>query len=106
MSNINSSTHNFKGKLGYDFITDTGWFVTSSYQRIQNKGNGYTDGFYLEATYMPSKDIEYAMSLDNDKASLDYKRNINGLDFTVGSNYSLVSEIPDYAANIKISNTF
>jgi hypothetical protein len=55
---------------------------------------------------MPSKDIEYAMSLDNDKAFLDYKRNINGFDFTVGSNYSLVSEIPDYAANIKISNTF
>ena len=104
--NIKSSTHNFKGKLGFYFITDIGWSFTSSYQRIQNKGNGYSDGFYLEASYMPSKDIEYAMSLDNDKASLDYKRNINGFDFTVGSNYSLVSEIPDYAANIKISNTF
>ena len=46
------------------------------------------------------------MSLDNDKASLDYKRNINGFDFTVGSNYSLMSEIPDYAAILKISNTF
>ena len=55
---------------------------------------------------MPSKDIEYAMSLDNDKASLDYKRNINGLDLTIGSNYSLVSEIPDYGINIGISNTF
>jgi len=104
--NIKSSTHNFNGKLGFDFITDIGWSITSSYQRTQNKGNGYTDGFYFEASYMPSKDIEYAMSLDNDKAFLDYKRNINGLDFTVGSNYSLVSEIPDYAANIKISNTF
>jgi len=104
--NIKGSTHNFKGKLGFDFITDMGLSFTSSYQRTQNKGNGYSDGFYLEANYMPSKDTEYAMSLDNDKASLDYKRNINGLDFTVGSNYSLVSEIPDYAANIKISNTF
>ena len=46
------------------------------------------------------------MSLGNDKASLDYKRNINGLDFTVGSNYSLVSEIPDYGVNLQISNTF
>ena len=33
-------------------------------------------------------------------------RNINGLDFKVSSNYSLMSEIPDYGANIKISNTF
>jgi len=104
--NIKGSTHNFKGKLGFDFITHIGWSFTSSYQRIQNKGNGYSDGFYLEASYMPSKDTEYAMSLDNDKASLDYKRNINGLDFTVSSNYSLVSKIPDYGANLKISNTF
>jgi len=103
---IKGSTHNLKGKLGFDFITDTGWTFTSSYQRIQNKGNGYSDGFYLEVNYLPSKDIEYAMSLDNDKASLDYKRNINGLDLTVGSNYSLVSEIPDYGINIGISNTF
>ena len=104
--NIKGSTHNFKGKLGFDFMTDMGLSFTSSYQRTQNKGNGYSDGFYLEVSYMPSKDIEYAMSLDNDKAFLNYKRNINGFDFTVGSNYSLVSEIPDYAANIKISNTF
>ena len=103
---IKGSTHNFKGKLGFDFITHTGWTFTSSYQRTQNKGNGYSDGFYLEANYIPSKDTEYSMSLDNDKASLDYKRNINGLDFTVGSNYSLVSEIPDYGANLRISNTF
>ena len=106
LTNINSSTHNFKGKLGFDFIMHTGWTFTSSYQRIQNKGNGYSDGFYLEVNYLPSKDTEYSMSLDNDKASLDYKRNINGFDFTVGSNYSLISEIPDYAAILKISNTF
>ena len=106
LTNINSSTHNFKGKLGFDFITDTGWFVTSSYQRTQNKGNGHSNGFYLEVSYIPSKDIVYAMSLDNDKAFLDYKRNINGFDFTVGSNYSLMSEIPDYAAYLEISNAF
>ena len=37
---------------------------------------------------------------------LDYKRNINDFDITVGSNYGLFSEIPDYAAILKISNTF
>ena len=107
MVNIKGSTHNFKGKLGFDLITDMGLSFTSSYQRTQNKGNGYSDGLYLEVSYIsPSKDTEYTMSLDNDKASLDYKRNINGLDLTIGSNYSLVSEIPDYGINIGISNTF
>jgi len=107
LSNIKGSTHNFKGKLGFDFMTDMGLSFTSSYQRTQNKGNGYSDGFYLEVSYMPpSKDTEYTMSLDNDKASLDYKININGFDITVGSNYSFILEIPDYGANLKISNTF
>jgi len=36
----------------------------------------------------------------------DYKKNINGFDITVGSNYSLMSEIPDYAAYLEISNAF
>ena len=80
--------------------------MTSSYQRTQNKGNGYSDSVYLSVSNKPSKDVKYAMSLDNDKAFLDYKRNINGFDFTVGSNYSLMSEIPDYAAYLEISNAF
>ena len=87
-------------------MTDIGWSITSSHQRTQNKGNGYSDGVYLSVSNKPSKDVKYAMSLDNDKAFLYYKRNINGFDFTIGSNYSLISEIPDYAANIKISNAF
>ena len=106
LTNINSSTHNFKSKLGFDFTTYTGWDFTSSYQRTQSKENGYSDALYFGANYISRRDIEYAMSLDNDKAILDYKRNINGFDITFGSNYTLMSEIPDYAATIEVSNTF
>ena len=106
LTNINSSTHNFKSKLGFDFITHSGWDFTSSYQRTQSKGGGYSDGLYFGANYISRRDIEYAMSLDSNKAFLDYKRNINGFNFTVGSNYTLMSEIPDYGAILKVSNTF
>ena len=106
LTNINSSTHNFKSKLGFDFITHSGWDFTSSYQRTQSKGGGYSDALYFGANYISRRDIEYAMSLDNNKAFLDYKRNINGFNITVGSNYTLMSEIPDYGANIEVSNTF
>ena len=106
MANINSSTHNFKSKLGFDYITDTGWDITTSYQRTQSKENGYSDALYFAANYISRRNTEYAMSLDNNKAFLDYKRNINGFDITVGSNYSLTSEIPDYGANIEVSSTF
>ena len=106
MTNINSSTHNFKGKLGFDFITDTGWTTTSSYQRTQSKGGGYSDALYFGASYISRRDIKYAMSLNNDKAFLDYKRNINGFDIKASSNYGLFSEIPDYAAILEISKAF
>ena len=106
LSNINSSTHNFKSKLGFDFITDAGLNLTSSYQRTQSKGGGYSDALYFGANYISRRDTKYAMSLDGNKAFLDYKRNINGFDITVGSNYSLMSEIPDYASYLEISNAF
>ena len=46
------------------------------------------------------------MSLDKYKAVLDYKRNINGVDITVGSNYTLMSEISDYGADVKVSTKY
>ena len=106
MSNINSSTHNFKSKLGFDFTTHSGWDITSSYQRTQNKENGYSDALYFGANYISPRNIEYAMSLDNNKAFLDYKSNINGFDITFGSNYPLMSATPDYGANIEVSSKF
>ena len=61
----------------------------------------------MGAGYIPSEYIEYAMSLeDDDKVFFNYKRNINGFDITFGSNYSLMSEIPEYSANLAISNIF
>ena len=104
LTNINSSTHNIKSKLGFDFITDTDWNLTSSYQRTQSKGGGYSDALYFGANYITSRNTEYAMSLDNNKAILDYKRNINGFDITLGSNYNMMSAMPDYGAYLEISN--
>ena len=46
------------------------------------------------------------MSLDNNKAFLNYKRNINGFNAKVSSNYSLMSEVPNYGARLEISSKF
>jgi hypothetical protein len=106
LTNINSSTHNFKSKLGFDYLTNKGWNITSNYQRTQSKGGGYSDGLFFAANYKSRRDTEYAMSLEKNKAALDYKKNINSFDITVGSNYTLMSEIPDYGVNLQISTNF
>ena len=46
------------------------------------------------------------LKLENNQTNLNYKKTINGYDVVVSSNYSLMSQIPDYGANIEVSNTF
>ena len=46
------------------------------------------------------------MKIDNNKASLSYKRDLNGFDINISSNYSLISEIPEYGTNLELRNTF
>ena len=55
---------------------------------------------------MRTDDTEYAMTLDNDKVSLSYERDLNGFDIRMSSNYSLMSQIPEYGATLEIVNTF
>jgi len=102
---IGQDSKNIRANIGFDLITENGFSIMTIYERDQSD-NAHYDTFYLAFGYIPSEDIEYAMSIDDDKAVFDYKRNINGFDFKVSSNYSLMSEIPDYGANIEVSSTF
>ena len=109
LENINSSIHNYRGSFGFDLIADNGLSLMTNYERIQSRGSGHTDAIYFAGSYISKNDGMYTFSLDGSETfntKLDYKRNINGFNFTVGSNYSLMSAIPDYGAILKVSNTF
>ena len=105
LSIAHEETHNIRAGLGFDLITENGLTIMANYERDQSD-NSHSDTLYLGASYISNRETEYAMSLDDDKTIFDYKRNINGFDITFGSNYTLMSEIPEYAANIEASNTF
>ncbi len=109
IENINNSTHNFKGSLGFDLITDNGLLITSNYERSQNKGVGHTDAFYFAGSLSSRKDEKYTFGIDGMdtiNTKLDYKRSLNGFDITFSSNYKLMSHIPEYGANIELSSAF
>ena len=109
IENINNSTHNFKGSLGFDLITDSGLLITSNYERSQNKGVGHTDAFYFAGSLTSRKDEKYTFGIDGIdtfNTKLDYKRSLNGFDITFSSNYKLMSLIPEYGANIELSSAF
>ena len=109
LENINSSTHNYRGSFGFDLITDNGFSLMTSYERNQSKGNGHSDNIYFGGSYISKRNETYAFSLDGSETfntKLDYKRDLNGIGIKVSSNYSLMSEIPDYGATIEVSNKF
>lgn len=109
IENINNSTHNFKGSLGFDLITDSGLLITSNYERSQNKGVGHTDAFYFAGSLSSRKDEKYTFGIDGIdtfNTKLDYKRSLNGFDIAFSSNYKLMSHIPEYGANIELSSAF
>ena len=62
--------------------------------------------YFLIFTFKPQRKNEYAMVLEDDKASVEYKRNFNGFDFKISSNYTIMSQIPDYGTNIEVSSKF
>ncbi len=102
---IDQDSKNIRANIGFDLITENGFSVMTIYERNQSD-NAHSDTLYLGFDYIPTDDIEYAMSLDNDNASLSYKRDLNGFDIRMSSNYSLMKEIPDYGATIEVARTF
>ncbi len=102
---IGQDSKNLRVNIGFDILTNDGFSVMTIYERNQSD-NAHSDTLYLGFGYIPTDNIEYAMTLDNDKASLSYKRDLNGFDIRMSSNYSLMSQIPEYGANLEIVSTF
>ncbi len=102
---IDQDSKNLIANIGFDLITDNGFSIMTIYERNQSD-NAHSDTLYIGFGYIRSDNDEYAMSLDNDKASLTYNKNLNGFDIRVNSNYNLMSSIPDYGATIELVSTF
>ncbi len=102
---IDQDSKNLIANIGFDLVTDNGFSIMTIYERNQSD-NAHSDTLYIGFGYIPSDNNEYAMSLDNDKASLTYNKNLIGFDIRVNSNYNLMSSIPDYGATIELVSTF
>ena len=94
-----------KGKVGFDLLKDNGWSLMAFYERNQSQ-NRHSDTFYFLTGYVVSKDEEYVMKIDENKSSLVYKKNIDGVDIKFDSGYELFTENPDYYFNLKLTRNF
>ena len=117
-SNINSATikkysqKNIRGNIGLEAIYNNGMTLSLNYERFQHIDNhrySHTDSFLIKVGHISKEDAEFAFNFDplkNNETTIGYTKNINGLNFKISSNYSLMSQIPDYGANIEVSSMF
>ena len=75
------------------------------YERNQSE-NSHSDTFYLGTAYITLKETQYALSIQDNIASVDYIKKLNGFDLVFDTVYDLFSEHPEYAINLKVSSIF
>ena len=104
------SIHNIKGNLGFEILYESGYTFALNYERFQGLDySSHQDSIFFKFGHIREEDSEFAFNykpLQNNQMELSYVKDVNGFDIRMSSNYSLMSEIPDYGANLEISNKF
>ena len=103
----NKSKHNLRIGYGFDVTSITGWSFVGNFERFQSNGKSHSNEIYLSVGYVPIDEMKFVFDLNNfENTSFSYTNNINGFDLKMSSNYNFISDVPDYGANIEISNKF
>ena len=103
----NVSKHNFRIGYGFDVTSISGWSLVGNFERFQSFGKSHSNEIYLSVGYVPIDEMKFMFDVNNfENTSLSLTNNVNGFDLKMSSNYNLLSEVPDYGANIEISNKF
>ncbi len=103
LRDINNSTHNMIGGVGFDFISENGLTLMTKYTRDQSKNNK-NDNFIIALDYRGSQRSSYAMSIEDTSAKLSHNKELNGFKINIDSHYDLFNDEPDYGIYLKISN--
>jgi outer membrane autotransporter protein len=102
----NKSKHNLRIGYGFDVTSISGWSLVGNFERFQS-AKSHSNEIYLSVGYVPIDEMKFVFDVNNfNNTSLSFTNNVNGFDITVGSNYTLMSQTPDYGANIEVSNKF
>ena len=103
----NNSKHNYRIGYGFDITSIKGWSIVTNFERFGARGKGYINEIYLSVGYVPIDEMKFTFEIDDiNNTSLQFSNKISEYDLKITSNYNFFSNIPDYGANISISNSF
>ena len=103
----NKSKHNYRIGYGFDMTSIRGWSIVTNFERFGARGKGYSNEIYLSLGYVPIDEMKFVFEINNaNNTKLEFTNKIKEYDLKISSNYNFFSDIPDYGANILISNNF
>ncbi len=106
------SKTNVRGNFGFEKIYLNGITFSINYEIFQHLDTdrfSHTDSLLFKFGRVNDDDVNFAINynpLENNQTEISYLKNLNGFDVKFSSNYSLMSKIPDYGANLEVSGTF
>ena len=106
------SKANVRGNFGFEKFYLNGITLSTNYEmflHIDSDRFSHTDSLLFKLGRVNEDDISFAINynpLKNNQTEISYLKNLNGFDVKLSSNYSLMSKITDYGANIEVSGTF
>ena len=104
------STNNIKGNIGFEFLKKNGHTIGINYERFQSLSNsGHTESLLLKFGKKQNETTNFNAVYDpinNNRAEINYLKELENFNLKFKSNYSLFTKIPDYGANIVISSYF
>ena len=101
------SEHNYRIGYGLDITSITGWSIVTNFERFGSSGKGHSNELYLSLGYVPIDEMKFNLKFDeSNNTSFEFTNKINEYDLKFTSNYNFFNSVPDYGANILISNNF
>jgi len=81
--------------------------LVGNFEKFQSFSKSHSNDIYLSVGYVPIDEMKFVFDVNNfDSTSLSLTNKVNGFVLKMSSNYNFLSEVPDYGANIEISNKF
>ena len=100
-NNINNATQNVHLGIGLDIVADDGSSLMTKYTRNQAQHGGYEDSFIISFDYSASETSSYNFSLQDTSTEFAYKKELQGLNIDVTSNFDFFKNEPDYGLYLK-----
>ena len=103
------SLHNINAEIGLDIVFPNRYSLFLIYERNQALGSSHNENLHIALGYLPYEGAEYAFTINGSEnllSTLEFKKNVNGLNLSFNVNDDLTNLGENREANIALNKVF